>query len=168
MIKAHFSFAIAGLGGLLLGACASADGRYPSLAVRDAERMTGQFAPAAPEQPAVPEIVSPQDVSDLVALAYETQEKFGALRPTAARLAQSAGGTGVESDRRSQALVAVAELTSLRGQTALVLARLDALEAEARTTFAPVQAIATGQAQTATLLQQQDEVLDSLSEMLAQ
>ena len=167
MFKPQFSFALLGMTGLLLSACAASDGRYPSLAVRDAERVSGELTPSPATQPPVEPVASPQDVADLVSAAYGAQQQFEEARPGAERLARSARGAGAESDTRARALVAVAELTSLRGETALVLARLDALKVEALTTFAPAEAITSGQTSTANLLRQQDEVLDSLSEMLA-
>ncbi|MEM1053096.1 MAG: hypothetical protein AAGI28_13485 [Pseudomonadota bacterium] len=168
MTRQFFQTAAIAFLGMGLGGCASADGRYPSLAVRDAERTTGEFMPASPTPSAIPGVVSPQRVADLLSAAYDAQRKFEEARPEAERIVRSAQGMGAESDRRSRALIAVAELTSLRGETALVLSRLDVLEAEALTTFAPSEAIASGQAHIANLLRQQDETLDSLSEMLAQ
>ena len=79
-----------------------------------------------------------------------------------------ARGRGIESNVRQRALVAFADLTTLRSDTAIAMGNLDLLKAEAATTFAPTEDIELAQAEVATLLAEQDEALDALWEQLAQ
>lgn len=159
---------LAALFALALSGCASADGRYPSLAVRDAERFSGEFAPSAPTQATVSPVTSAQQVSDFIALARGAHREFVAITPQATSIARMARTAGPSSDRRSQALVALAQLTSLRSQTAIALANLDALEAQAATTFAPMVEIKAAQTQVTQLVSEQDVILDSLTAQVAQ
>lgn len=153
---------------LLLSGCAGSSDRYPSLAIRDAERVAGQFMPIAPDQPPVPPVVSAQGLAEIVAKAAEMHRQFVANEPGATRLVEAARGTGSESDARSRALVALADLTSLRGQTAIALASLDDLETEAASTLAPLAEIRAAQTEVVLLVTEQDAVIDSLGERFGQ
>ncbi|MHA7818944.1 MAG: hypothetical protein ACX930_04780 [Erythrobacter sp.] len=159
---------LVGLTALLLSGCAGSSDRYPSLAIRDSERVAGQFTPVAPEQPSVPPVASAEEVSGIVAEAAEAHRQFVANEPGARRLVDAARGTGIESNARSLALVALADLTSLRGQTSIALASLDDLETRAAATFAPLAAIRTAQAEVEILVTQQDAAIDSLGAGLDQ
>lgn len=151
-----------GLSTFLLSACAGSSDQYPSLAIRDAERVAGQFTPVAPDQPPVPPVASGQEVADIVATAAEAHRKFTANAPGARRLVGAARGTSAESNARSSALVALADLTALRSQTAIALASLDHLETQAASTFAPLQEIREAQNAVSLLVSEQDAVIDSL------
>lgn len=148
----------------LLAGCTGGGDKYPSLAVRDSERATGQFTTASPVQsPSVAPVASIQDVAAIVAIARESHRKFLSAQPRAIQLAQARRGLGVESDAHSRALVAWADLTSLRGQTAIALGNLDGLAARAATTFAPKEDITAAQAEIALLVNEQDAALDSIA-----
>lgn len=151
-----------------LGGCASTDGRFPSLAVRDAERLTGELTPSVPSQEPISPVASAAQVSDFIALALGAHREFAAITPQATSLMRASRGTGPTSDARAQALVALAQLTSLRSQTALALANLDALEAKAATTFAPTVEIKAAQMQVTQIVNEQDATLDSLTTQMAQ
>jgi hypothetical protein len=151
-----------------LGGCASADGRYPSLAVRDAERAQGTLDPSPPIEA---EVVGTTDMNALLApldRAQEAHAKFAAQQDEVTALALASRGVGPEDDRRSRALVGLAALTSLRGQTALALADLDQLEIAAATEFKRTKEIRDLQATIRQLIAEQDTTLDSLTGMLAQ
>lgn len=150
----------------LLAACAGDSSKYPSLAIRDAERQTGQFTPAAPE-PVAP-VASPQSLAGIVENARRLEREFLAAQPGARSLAASARGLGSESNLYSRAVVEIAALSSLRGQTAAALASLDILQAEAATTFAPVGGIISAQAEIKAILAQQDAALASIARDLGQ
>ncbi len=144
---------------MLVGCVGGDSERYPSLAIRDAERMVGQFTPTTPAAPPVEPVASPAQLGDIVASAQGFHRQFEAARPQVSRLASQARGAGPESEARSRALVAIADLASLHGRTALALGDLDRLEAEAANTFAPVAAIRAAQAQVSDLVTAQDEAL---------
>ena len=149
-----------------LAGCATSSDRYPSLAVREAERMTGTFTPVEPPAPfaVAPETV--RRVEDLVAAASTLHQNFTTKVPAARGLASRASGNGAESDLRSRALLALAELASLRNQTATTLADLDRLEAEAATALGATGPISESQAAVAMMLGEQQEALDSLGTIL--
>ncbi|AWW74225.1 hypothetical protein CD351_07255 [Erythrobacter sp. KY5] len=151
---------------MALAGCAGDSGRYPSLAIRDAERTTGQFTPAQPTTPAATATIDRTAIGAALESARTAHERFLAEQPAALTLARSASGRGDGSDVRSRALVAVASLSSLRGQTATALADLDRLEVEAATSFAATDDIRTAQSYVARLAQEQDDILESLSEVM--
>ena len=145
----------------ILSACAGDNNKYPSLAIRDAERQTGQFTPVA--RPPVAPIVSTQTLSQIVAEARSTHQKFLDARQGTRVLADAARGLDVESNNHSRAVVAIAAMSVLRGQTAATLGSLDGLEAEATTAFAPAAEIRAAQEEIEAMLQEQDVILKSLS-----
>jgi len=150
---------------LLLTACAGSGDKYPSLAVRDAERAVGQFTPtrtvASSETPARAP-ASAEDLAKLVTEATESHRAFIVARPNASGLVDGARGTATESDARARALIALADLTSKRSDTAIPLGDLDLLAAEARTTLAPYSEIVAARALVAGLVDQQDRTLAEL------
>jgi hypothetical protein len=157
-----------------MAAC-STSGSYPSLAVRDVERIAGSGTPAAGEAaPAVPAL--PPASADLVTrlqglvnVAEAADRQFQTNRAVAQRAVAAAGGTGTDS--WSAASVALAKLESSRSSGMGALAELDLLYADARDT-APLdesptaKAIGEARAQVAALLDAQDQVIDSLSSRL--
>lgn len=152
---------------LALSACAAEAGKYPSLAIRDAERVSGQFTPSPPSSPLPAEpVASPSDLSAILERAYGLQRQFDTAEPGAQVFVRAAQVDGALDGARSRALVAVAELTSLRGQTALILSDLDQLEIEASTRFAPTETIRAAQADVATIISAQDAAIDALGEEL--
>ncbi|MGB3807138.1 MAG: hypothetical protein WA936_08060 [Erythrobacter sp.] len=143
-----------------LSGCAGDSDRYPSLAIRDAERDTGEIAPVP--QPEVEPVVSTAALAEIVARAEGFNSRFESARPAVLRLARNASGAGPESEARARALVAIADLTSLHGRTSLALADIDRLEAEARTRFAPIEPIEEAQALVAQWVAAQDEALTNV------
>jgi hypothetical protein len=147
----------------LLGACSANPDRYPSLAVRDAERVTGTFDPA--QRPA-PEPVAP--VADaitldaLVARADAAHKRFLDSAPGTTRLVESSQGLGPESNEWSRAQTALADLQSHRSDAAIALGDIDLLAAEAATTFAPREEIAAAQAKVSAWVDEQDRTLTRL------
>jgi hypothetical protein len=151
----------------LLGACAGDSTRYPSLAIRDAERVTGTIAPATPDDTAAPAIASTQEIAALVASARASHRRFLAAQPGAAQLARSAAGRGIESEAHARALVSLADLTALRSQTAIALGDLDLIEAETGNSLAPVAEINAAQAEVAAFVNEEDAVLGALAAQIA-
>ena len=168
MKSIYTKICLAVLLGAGLGGCASADGQYPSLAVRDAERVQGTFTPPSPsDQPAVIGITNLDELLAPVDRAEKANAQFLALQSEVRALVSGAQGLGVEDDRRAQALAGLAQLTSLRGQTALALSDLDLLEAKAATAFERTKEIRDFQTGIRTMIGEQDAVLDSLGAALA-
>jgi hypothetical protein len=166
MAKGHGIISLWVAAGLSLAGCAGAGDRYPSLGVRDAERAVGAPAPTPPVDPAPTYSVDRAEIGDALERARSANERFLAQADGARGLILSAAGQGPDSDRRSRALIALADLTSLRSATAIALADLDRLEAEAAMLFAPTQDIRTAQQYVARLMGEQDATIDSLSEVM--
>jgi len=143
-----------------LPGCVGGDSeRYPSLAIRDVERIDRELEPAPPLTPPGDPVASASELDGIVANARKYVDRFETAWPTALRLARQAGSAGPESEIRARALIALADLTSLHGRTAMTLGELDRLEAEAAVTLAPVEPIRTAQAQVAEWVRAQDDAL---------
>ena len=142
-------------GALLLGACASDGGGYPSLARRPAERVAGAPLPpcadpaaadspgrvtgsaepvAAAEPPPPPPAMSdpglPARLAALVGQARTAHERFRGRQPATERAIGAAAGGGIASDAWSNAQIALAELESARNDASAALSQLDSLHAE--------------------------------------
>ena len=117
----------------LLAACATADGDYPSLAIRDAERVGGTFEPVAPTPympPPTPAAVVDR-LAQLAADAASAHRAFLAEAPAARSAVAAAGGAAFGSDGWARASVALAGLESARSQAMIALADLDRLMVDA-------------------------------------
>lgn len=137
-----------------LSACVSGSHSYPSLAIRDVERgiVTEAPAPAPPIRPATPAA----RLAELRGAANAADAAFTARESEAARLARAAAGQPFESNARTAAIVALAELDTHRGKTAEALAALDALSAEAAGALSPDPALAAAQSEVAAVLARED------------
>ncbi|AKM10544.1 hypothetical protein [Croceicoccus naphthovorans] len=112
-----------------LSACASDTSRYPSLAIRDAERMSGSAAPAEPDvtPPPVP-AQPPADLAGRLAAIADAASKSHATFTERARIAR-AKATRAEPGTLawSDAEVALSSLESARSDTMFALADLDSM-----------------------------------------
>ena len=161
-------FLSAGCAALLLGACGGAQKEYPSLAVRDAERMVGELTPVQGEPAAPTYSVPAAKVDEALASARNAHIRFLAARPGAVTLVQQASGLGIGDDTHSRALIALADLTTLHSETSSALADLDRLEAQGATLFAPLDAVRAAQGEVESLVLAQNQTLDSLASELSQ
>ncbi|MCK0128800.1 hypothetical protein [Erythrobacter sp. F6033] len=169
MTRPYASLLIAATSAILLSACVGSSDKYPSLVIRDFERAQGQFTPVAgePEAPIRP-VASSEDLDALVARAVDAYRRFEQVEMGTIILVAMAQNDSIESNRRQEALVAFANLQAIRSETAVVLADLDRLTAEAVTTFAPQEEIAAARAKVETLIAGQDGTLAGLSETMNQ
>ena len=160
-------FLILGLA-LGLGACASTDTRYPSLATRDVERVEGQFEPVAAEPLDVPEV--PVRLPDgqtprleaLLAEARAAHEEFTSTAPGAASRVDAARGASNQSDAWAAAQVALADLDSTRSRTAIALGDLDILYIAASVQAEERGAIDAAREQVIAFVREQDAILERL------
>jgi hypothetical protein len=150
-----------------LGACASSDARYPSLAMRPFETAPPPAEPEPPAEPTRP-LAGPAALAELAARAVAANEAFTSQQPAASRFARAAFGQPVESNARAAALVAMADLAAKRGATTAVLAELDRLAADSAITFAPAQEIEATRSRVLTLVQGQDAAMARLWEEMGQ
>ncbi|MBV7259558.1 hypothetical protein [Erythrobacter crassostreae] len=165
----YFKVLIAASAATFLSACAGSSDKYPSLAIRDFERTQGQFTPLQAEEPApIRAVATSQDLNDLVARAETSHGRFTRSQTNATALVRLAAGKSIESDDRQRALVALADLTAMRSDTAIALADLDLLTAEAATTFAPKEDIELARSKVETIITAQNRALDVLWQRLSQ
>jgi len=129
----------------LLTACATPADVYPSLAVRDAERVTGTLEPVAPE-PYVPPATPPAVIDRIDALAADAasaHRAFLAEAPAARNAVAAARGAQIGSDGWARASVAVAGLEGARSQAMIALADLDRLMVDAAVEGGALERIVT-------------------------
>lgn len=118
---------------LALSACASSGDDYPSLAIRDVERAQGQFEPIPVAPIDVPEVPRNYEgsldarLAMLVEAASSAHQRFTASAPAARRTVARTGRAAVGSNDWGAAQVALADLSSIRSDTAIALADLDIL-----------------------------------------
>jgi hypothetical protein len=117
----------------VLAACASTgEGRYPSLATRPGERISGTAEPVpAPPRPPATEATGSR-LAQLRAQARAAHARFGERRASAAALSAAAQGAAVASEAWSVAQVALAGLEATRSEAMIALADLDSLYVAAR------------------------------------
>ena len=154
----------------LLAACAGDADRYPSLAIRDAERVSGVFGPVA-APPAVAPIVKPPSTGDLaqfLATANESHQRFLQASERTRSLVSSAAERGIDTNVRQEALVALADLSTMRSDTATTLGDLDLMEAEAGIAFADTTQLISVRQQLVEMIAKQDATLDELWKKLGQ
>lgn len=155
----------ASLCALLVAACAGDSGKYPSLAIRDVERVSGEYTPGPAVEPIALTIRDNSPDKSIAALVAEANASNGAFlsrAPSVRRLVSGARGSGLGSDARGNALIALADLTSLRSQTELVLADLDILIAERTNRLEPAADAQAAHAEVLQLVTEQDQTLSSL------
>ncbi len=155
-----------------LAACAKSDVEYPSLAIRDVERVQGEFAPAPVTALEVPSLEVDLTgglearLASLVASAQDAHSAFTQIEPRVARLARAASGSAVGSDTWASAQVALAELDTARSQAAIPLAELDALYVSATTSASDRTEIEQARDRVIYLVAQEDAVLAELRSLL--
>ena len=117
----------------LLAGCAGPAGDYPSLAIRDVERVAGTLQPeeAAPYVLPPPSAGALGQAESLARQAEEAHQAFLAEAPRASATVESARGTAVGSENWARAEVALAGLISARSRTMEPLADLDRLLVDA-------------------------------------
>lgn len=156
---------------LVLTACSSAGG-YPSLALRDVERIAARSEPGA-ETPILPPPSSDlvRRLSGLVSAAQAADRQFRDQQGSTAAAVSRAAGATAASDSWASAQVALAKLETSRSGAVAALAELDTLYADARNAepagVSPsAEAIAEARKQVSELVGRQNEAIASLSARL--
>lgn len=161
-----------GLALCLCGCASTGTDGYPSLAIRDAERVEGSF-PTVPvkrlDVPAVEvDLTGGLDarLAALVAQARSAHAQFTADRPGADRLVSSAGSAATGSDGWAAAQVALADLDSSRSTAAVALGDLDLIYAAAVVQAQDISAIAAARDSVIAMIAEEDEALQRLRSRL--
>lgn len=148
---------------LTLAGCAGS-GRYPSLAIRDAERATGTLQPAEPD-PYVPPATPPETLDRISRLTADAQAAHQAFLAAAEKgRATIAAGRGAAegTDRWSRAQIALADLEASRSQTMIALAELDRLDVDAELAGGELEQISAASDEVNKLVESESQTIDSL------
>lgn len=158
------AFAVLALLAAMLSACTTPAEDYPSLAIRDAERVTGTMQPAAPA-PYVPP-PTPAAVVDrlgqLAADAAEAHRAFTAEVPAVRTAVAAAQGTEPGGESWARAQVALAGLEAARSRAMIALADLDRLYVDAAIGETELTRIASTRDSVAAQVAEQDAALAAL------
>jgi hypothetical protein len=154
------------LAALLVTGCAS-PGKYPSLALRDAERSTRATGTLQPAEaaPYVPPATPTETLDRLGRLAAEAQGAHQAFLAAAGRArgpAAAARGAAEGSNAWSIAQIALADVESSRSATMISLAELDRLYVDAELAGGDLTRIGATRDEVAALVAGEDETLDEL------
>ena len=150
---------------MVLSACATDEGTYPSLAKRPGERVTATWPPAPPPPEAPPPPLDPATINRLDLLLAQVRSadaRFHGKEGRARTLVAAAGRAPMGSDAWSVATVAVAELEAARAEAMVAMSELDSLYVAARTEGRDVSQIDAARNQALAIIAGQDRVLDSL------
>lgn len=160
---------------LCLAACANTTGQYPSLAKRDAERVTGSAqtvappptVPAAPALGSAPVAKVQAELSELIATANRAHRAFLAQQGPTERAISAARGSARGSTNWISAQIALSQLQAARSNAMIALTDMDQLFASERVAhpgaLSPAaQTIGAARAKIEPLVTQQDRVLDAL------
>ena len=148
---------------LVLGACAAPRHEYPSLAIRDVERVSGQMEAAPPTY--VPPPLTAAAGDELEALAEQANAAHQTfLAEVAAARQQVAAARGAErgSDGWARAQVVIAALESARSRAMIALADLDRIYVAAALEGTELTRIAAVQQQVSAQVAQQDAAIGAL------
>ncbi|WP_336986989.1 hypothetical protein [Altererythrobacter aquiaggeris] len=152
-------------------ACSGDQSRYPSLAIRDVERVGGAFGPASgptditpAEQPGAETL---DRLEGLRESAIAIHREFVAARPVTARTVTSARSADVASDRWASAQVALSDLESIRSRAAVALADIDLLYVDATTDGRQLDRISQARADVLALIDDEDAALGVLRAQMA-
>ena len=154
---------------LALAACAAPSTEYPSLAIRDAERLVD--APAESTTPAPPAAIPASvlaQADSYLDRAFAADQKFRDASPRVSRIVNAARGAAVASDRWSDAQVAMTDLDAQRVVTATALADLDALYAGLAIELQRRDQIDAMRQAVAGMLAEQDATIARLTSQLRQ
>ncbi|MBU2340836.1 MAG: hypothetical protein KKE77_06275 [Alphaproteobacteria bacterium] len=158
---------------LALSACASSGDEFPSLAIRDVERAQGQFEPIPVAPIDVPEIPTNYEgslgdrLATLVESARAAHERFVRSEGVARRTVSGAGRAPVGSDNWASSQVALADLESIRSDTAIALAEIDILHIAASVAAEDRVRIDAARDSILALVEEEDAALSELRARVA-
>lgn len=151
-----------------LAACASG-GDYPSLAIRDGERMTGSATtpePAAPVERVALSTDTATRVAQLEELGRANHAEFAKIESRASRLVAAARGSAITTKANASAQIALAELQSAHEATVSVLAELDVLLAAATLAGTQLATIESARTEAARLAEDERTAIARLEAIL--
>ncbi|WP_120078040.1 hypothetical protein [Aurantiacibacter odishensis] len=151
----------------LLAACASPEGDYPSLAIRDVERVSGSLEVEPAPPPPAPPATTLASLDELAASARAAHQRFLSAEPDARAVTAFAAGAARGTEAWARAQVAIANLEAQRSQTMIALADLDRIYVDAATSAFATESIFDVRSEIDALVEQQDATIRSLLGRLA-
>ncbi|MXP41480.1 hypothetical protein GRI75_07465 [Altererythrobacter soli] len=158
------SFAPLALAGL--AACSTPSGEYPSLAIRDAERVSGTIPAPAPFVPSATPAPVLDRLAGLTRDAASAHAAFQNQAPAARRTVSAARGAGVGSENWAQAQVALAGLEAARSQAMIALADLDRIYVDAAVEGTELERIAAARQRVADMVEAESALIAELAAAL--
>lgn len=153
---------------ILLGACASTPGEYPSLARRPIERVAGTLAvPPASSVPAPLDPAVSRQIDSLLGRVRAADAKFHSRETGVRRVIAAANGAAKGSEAWSVAMVALADLDAARSEGMVALADIDAIYAAGRIEGEPASEARAAREAASALITAQDKVIAELQGQLA-
>ncbi len=154
-----------------LGACSTRDtGKYPSLALRDVERITGSAEPVEPEilpeTPVAPGKELSARIDQLSGQARLSHQRFLAALPATRSAVSGSTGAAVASEAWARAEAALGALRAARNPTLVALADLDALYVASEMEVGAADALFAARNSVAALVSQQDQAITLLEESI--
>ncbi|WP_271439023.1 hypothetical protein [Pontixanthobacter luteolus] len=151
---------------LCAAGCASSGKTYPSLAIRDAERVSGTLPVGGVDAVQMAPSPLPGDligrIAALESSARESHQRFLAAAPDARGAVRSGRNAAVASNSWASAQVALADLDSIRSLTAIALGDLDLIFTDATLDFVERGQIAQARDKVLAMVREEDAVLAEL------
>jgi hypothetical protein len=151
---------------LCLAGCAGTGNDYPSLSIRDAERVTGTFDTDGGESAQTAPLPAPaglgEQLAQLTSAASAAHAEFLAAAPQAERLVEVGAGAAIASERWAAAQIALADLDSARSRAAIQLGDLDLLYTDATLAWQERETIGTAREEVTGMIAEEDAILARL------
>jgi len=147
----------------LLPGCTKDQDLYPSLSIRDQERVTGVFDPVEAE-PYVPPKPNPETLGKLGKLRADAEAahtRFLAVAERTRGPAAAGRGAAVGSEAWAQAQVALGDLAAAHSEVMVPLAELDILYVETATEAGDITEIEEARSAVEALVTAEDRLTDS-------
>jgi hypothetical protein len=155
---------------LLLAGCAKDSELYPSLAIRDQERVTGAFDPVEPP-PDIPPRQGAATQGNLAryrADAADAHKRVLAAAEQARAPLAAARGKDTGGDEWASASIALANVEAARSETMIALAEIDLLYVAAQTQAGELGAIVGALSEVNAMVLEEDRLIATLYRDLAQ
>jgi hypothetical protein len=153
--------------GLILAGCAKDQELYPSLSIRDQERVTGVATPVAPAP--LPPAPAPQESGNLAkyrADAADAHRRLLAAAEAARAPVAAARGSEIGSDAWSAAAIAVANLEAIRSEAMIAAAEIDLLYVAAQTEGRDSAELVSALSQVNTMVLEEDRLIAAMNQTI--
>ena len=153
---------------LLVAGCAKDQALYPSLAIRDQERVTGVATPVPPA-PATPPVQGSAGTGNFAkyhADAADAHRRLLAAAEGARGTIAAARGAEVGGDAWSAAAIAVGNLETIRSEAMIALAELDLLYVAAQTEGRDVPELVSALSQVNAMVLEEDRLIAAMNQSI--